>query len=93
MEPGRKMRIHLLVPDDAGPIHSGPADLIVTRSTAGRWRCACDGSITLGKLDRGTGEPWAVRCNACKATAAFRQVDRPKPGSLGGPEDLTADGT
>ncbi len=33
----------------------------------------------MGRVHRGTGEPWAVRCDACKKTDAFKKVNRPKP--------------
>jgi hypothetical protein len=74
------LRIHFLVPDDAGPVVSGPAGDPVRVSPGGRYRIACDPALRPSDWDRVTGEPWAVRCRACQATDAFRARARPKPG-------------
>ncbi len=76
------LRIHFLVPDDAGPIRTEPAGAPMKVGRPGRHRVACDASIVMGDWDRGTNCPWAVMCNACKATEIFRQLDRPKPGRV-----------
>lgn len=88
------MKIHLLIPDDIGPVHSG--GLLVntplgpfTAAKPGRWRAACGPEILLGEMHRGTSEPWAVRCAACFKTEAFLTINRPKPGSPEAAGDLT----
>lgn len=91
-EPGRaagekRLRIHYLVEDAAGPIRSGRARGTLPLGTDSRWRCACDPAIVIGtETDRGTNAPWGVRCDACRATEAFKKEDRPKPGLHGGSE-------
>jgi len=74
------MRIHFLVPDPSGRIVSGPAGSTLKVGREGRWRVACDPKIVMGDQDRGTGEPWAVRCAACFKTKEFEAANRPKPG-------------
>lgn len=87
----KKLRIHLLV-QAPGPIQSGPGGDGLRIGTRSTWRCACDAAITMGELNRGTTEPWAVRCNACRETEAFHAIDRPRPGWDGRYADLQADG-
>lgn len=95
-KPKRKLRIHLLVEDAAGPNVSRPVlGSLPVGGRAGqptRWRFACDAAGTLGNFDRGTGEPWGVRCDACKASDLFKAVDRPKPAAPGD-EQMVADGS
>jgi len=74
------LRIHLLVPDEVGPIQSAPGGTTFKIGTRRKFRVACDSTIELGTWNRGTTEPWGVRCQACRETADFRLVDRPKPG-------------
>lgn len=89
------MRVHLLVKDAAGPIHSGPAGPR-RFGTKSRWRFACDtareaiqehGSI-------GTTLPWAVRCPGCQASpeyaAVFRGVPKPGGGARGNKKAMAA---
>lgn len=92
--PARKMRIHLLVPAQNGPIQSGVGgnNPLMPVGTNARYVCACDPGITMNVMDRGTTEPWGVRCNACRETALFNAVNRPKPGMVGPVGDLEADG-
>ena len=80
------LRIHLLVQDHAGPIHSGGMNLntpvgVVPVGQPASYRVACDPEILLDDLNRGTGEPWAVRCADCFQTPEFQKINRPKPGS------------
>jgi len=81
-----KLRVHLLVQVPNGPIHSGPAKGSIPIGTKSRWCVACGPSILMDQLNRGTTEPWAVRCDACRQTAAFQAIDRPKPGREGSVE-------
>lgn len=85
----KKLRIHLLIENADGPIPTSPLNLnlpggrVEVIGRHGKLRAACDPSITMNKYDRGTGvdTPWGVRCQACRETEAFQQVDRPKPGT------------
>src|SRR5262245_26392201 len=86
-----KLRIHLLVPATSGPIQSAPGGTTIRVGTDQRYQVACDPGITMSKLHRGTTEPYAVHCDACRATDVFKAVDRPKPG-LHGSDDLTTEG-
>jgi hypothetical protein len=76
------LRIHFMVPDPEGIIHSGRggSNPLLQIGAPGRWRAACDPAVTMGPLDRGTGEPWACRCAACAETEIFKEKWRPKPG-------------
>jgi hypothetical protein len=73
-------KIHFLVPAEDGPIVSEPAGEPVRVSNGGRYVAACDPSLTMNENERGTGEPWGVRCKECVETDIFRQLRRPKPG-------------
>lgn len=89
----KRLRIHLLIRDDAGPIQSSRAPGSLPVGTSSRWRVACDASIVQGELDRGTTEPWGVRCDECRATGAFVAINRPKPGQRLNDEQMMADGS
>ncbi len=84
MSEKKVLRIHLLVQDESGPIASAPGGTTFTVGTHSRWVVACDHAIVMGPWDRGTSEPWAVHCKACKATDAFQKIDRPRPGQAPG---------
>jgi hypothetical protein len=84
--PAKTLRIHLLVKDPDGRIRSAPAGSPVLIGSRSNYRAACDPAIVLGTYDRGTTEPWAVRCAACKATAEFQAVDQPKPNRAADPQ-------
>lgn len=88
-----KMLIHLLVRDDEGEVYSGTAQGAVPVGTKARYRFACRPAkaAVLDDLNRATTEPWAVRCDACKATADFKAIERPRPGTRGS-TDMVADG-
>lgn len=75
-----KLRIHFLVPDDVGIIQSGTSAGPVPIGTETRYRVACDPTIKMNDWNRGTHEPWGVRCLACMDTEIFKELDRPKPG-------------
>ena len=57
----QKLRIHFLVPEEAGLVESGgltingPQGQLVPYSPPGRYRVACDPSIVMSDWDRGTG--------------------------------------
>ena len=79
-------RIHFLVPADDGPLKTEAVGDPVKISTGGRFVCACDPGLRIdGIKERGTGEPWGVRCKACVESELFQQLKRPKPG-MRGPE-------
>ncbi len=88
-KPLKRMRMHLLVAMPGGPVKSHPAqggeDLpgdTFPRGTNQSYIIACEPSLAMdGNLDRGTTEPWCVRCDACRQTDYFKAIDRPKPGS------------
>ena len=82
MTPPRRLRIHFLVSDTNGAIHSAPGGTTFFVGAQSRWRCACDAAVLMGQADRGTTEPWGVRCTACKATDEFRAANRPRPPML-----------
>lgn len=80
----RPMRVHFVVPAPEGPIVSAPEGNGSIGVPAGkRFVVACDPSISLSEWDRGTGEPYAVHCEACKATEIYRTLYRPRPGREG----------
>lgn len=96
-KPKKRMRIHYLVEAPAdGPNVSKPAQgnlpIGGRDGEPTRWRFACDPAGLLGPLDRGTGEPHAVMCDACKATPFFPE-DSEKPGLHHRPEQMVADGS
>lgn len=72
------LRIHLLAQD--GPIVSKRAGSPLPIGTDSTWHFACDETRakTLGDFDRGTTEPWGVRCKACRKTAAYADVCKAK---------------
>jgi hypothetical protein len=72
-------KLHYLIPDPAGPIESGPGGSTFKIGSQGRYRIACNAALELNQYHRGTGEPYAVVCDACRATEAFRKNDRPRP--------------
>lgn len=74
------LRIHLMVHDPEGIIHSGPGGTTKLIGRVGNWRLACDPTLTLSENDRATGEPWCVHCAECFKTEEFKAVDRPRPG-------------
>ena len=74
------LRVHLMVSDPEGPIHSGPGGTTFKVGRVGNWRIACDPKLTLDDNNRASGEPWAVHCADCFKTDEFKAVDRPKPG-------------
>jgi hypothetical protein len=85
--------IHLLTPDPGGPVHSGVGGTTMRIGTRSRHRIACRPELPMdGITHRGTTEPWAVRCDDCKATDEFKAIDRPKPGTAGQTGDMLADG-
>lgn len=93
----KRLRIHLLVEAAGGPIRSEPpAGLLETLpgAKARRLGFACDPTLPMTELDRGTplDAPWTVRCDACRKTAAFMAVARPRPGRPTD-EQMEADGT
>ncbi len=53
----------------------------------GKWSIPCrpgeHPNAVVNGLNLATPEPYAVRCNACRATELFKANDRPKPGSAG----------
>lgn len=69
------IRIHFVLPDEFGPVKSEPGSIV----QGGKFRTACGSKIGT-TTERGTGEPWAVHCNACEATEDFKRLNRPKPG-------------
>lgn len=89
-------RMHFMVPLPTGPIESKPGpDLpaevqavsgIAKFGTGGRYVIACDPSLRLTEVDRGTHVPYAVHCPKCKATEVFKALYRPHP------RDVVADG-
>jgi hypothetical protein len=86
------LRIHLLVEDPAGAVPSARIDTPVgPLGKDTRLRAACDPSVTMGQYDRGTAEPWAVHCKACKETAEFKAIDRPHPNLSQGSADLVTE--
>ena len=79
-----KMLQHLLLEDPEGAIYSGEGGTTIKMGTASRWRFACRPTAEASVIDllnRATPLPWLVFCNACKATAEFKAIDRPRPGS------------
>lgn len=93
----KKMRVHLLVETPGGPVVSRPADgtIPVGGKDGGpnHFAVLCDPSIVMdGKLERGTGEPWGVRCDACRAKMKELGLERDKPGLRPAPEQEEADG-
>lgn len=80
MSEPKKLRIHLLIRDQGGAVQSNADKTAPKLGKGGRFCVACDPSITMGELDRGTADPWGVRCEACMAIEAFKAIDRPKPG-------------
>ena len=81
------LRIHFLVPSSNGAVHSNPIGKPFPIGSRSDYRVACDASIVMGDLNRGTHEPWGVRCNACMATVDFKRLNRPKP--TGNVPDMT----
>ena len=79
-----RMRVHLLASVPKGAIQGGGGREYVI---------ACEPSLRLSDMDRGTGEPWAVRCDACRATEFFKAIDRPKPGTRQAAMQMDADGS
>jgi hypothetical protein len=85
-----QLRIHLVVPDPEGPLVTGPGGTPFRLGEGGHFRVACEpGRKTFDASNRGTSEPWAVRCEKCVQTEAFKRVRRPKPG-LQAPEKSVA---
>lgn len=80
-------RIHLLVADPHGAVVSAPGGTAFRVGTRSRWHVACDPQRVLSAVDRGTTEPWAVRCPECCATAAFQAIDRPRPVGVESPAE------
>lgn len=75
-----QLKIHLLVQDPQGPTSSSPMKNFPLGSHS-RWRFACDrtGTRQMDRLNRGTGEPWAVHCEECRHSWEFHEVNRPDP--------------
>jgi hypothetical protein len=91
----RKIRIHYVVAKEGGPIKSGAADIglpLVNRDQMPREFAAACGAVVDGHMERGSGEPWAVHCDECEATAVFKENDRPRPGLRLSEEQRQADG-
>ena len=75
--------IHYVVQDDRGPIASGPMPGALSRLKPHRTRlrCACDPKITFGENNNhnGSGVPYVVTCEKCKATDRFKRDYYPHP--------------
>lgn len=83
-----QLRIHLLVSDAKGPIPSAPGgSTFKVGKPASKYAVACDPAIILGDWNRGTTEPWAVRCEECRKTEAYKKIDRPKPNAADVPNE------
>lgn len=77
--PQPTLRIHFLIPDDAGPVVSegmavnlpgGPVTV-----GGGKFRAACDPKLCeFGAFDRATGSWWAVACGDCFETPEFQHA-------------------
>ncbi len=91
-----RMRVHFLIPAEDGPVVSGAKDSQIPLANKDQmpthFVVACDASIVMSELDRGTGEPWCVRCDACMATKEFQERNRPKPGIRMAPTQRVATG-
>jgi hypothetical protein len=72
-------KLHFLVPDEKGPIHSKPGGTAFPVGREMRSHIACDPAMTLSEVHRGTGEPWLVVCTACQATEEFKKLYYPRP--------------
>jgi hypothetical protein len=87
-------RVHYLIEEPVvGPIDTAPlpgALSFIGKKT--RLRAACDPRIQLSEYERGTGEPWAVYCDACKATQVYLDNYYDRPGQHS-PGDMVADGS
>lgn len=86
-----KVIIHLLVPDEHGPIQSKGIDNGPVRPAGGRFSVACSPGSRLPR--HATGEARAATCPDCLATAAWAQKDREESAGAGGlqpapPEDF-----
>jgi hypothetical protein len=98
-----RMRMHLLVPMPGGPVHSRPAQGgpgthgmggSMPLGTSQTYIIACEPSLAMdGVLQRGTTEPWCVRCDACRQTDYFLAIDRPRPGTQRAARQMEADGS
>lgn len=88
-----KFFMHLLLEHPEGGIRSEPGGTTFQMGSASRWRFACrpPAAAKLTKTDRGTPLPFHVRCDACRQTADFKAIDRPRPGG-GGSVEMVADG-
>ena len=69
-----------MVTDNSGPIHSNPAGTAFQIGSRSDYACACDSTLVMGEMDRGTDCPWAVHCADCFKTEIFQRLNRPKPG-------------
>jgi hypothetical protein len=98
-KPMKRMRMHLLAPMPGGAVKSAPGQGgdgggTFPAGTNQSYIIACEPSLAMdGVLDRGTTEPWCVRCDACRETEFFKAIDRPKPGTGPSPKQMEADGS
>jgi hypothetical protein len=81
-------KVHYVVANEAGPIRSAAGGTTFKIGKAGRFAIACNPRLRLDRYHRGTTEPWAVVCDACRATEVFQRnfYERPrirKPRSQG----------
>lgn len=74
MADGNGFRVHLLVPHYKGAVESRGMRFMNQPLGGGRYGAACNPTLTLSPVERGTGEPKAVQCAACEATAAYREL-------------------
>lgn len=81
------LRIHLLIPDPAGPVESGRHEWALgVLGTGWRWRAACDPAVVLDHQNLGTEKAYGVRCQACLASEAYRALpesEKVKPHRIG----------
>lgn len=86
-----KVNIHLLVPDEHGPIQSRGIDNGPVQPGGGRFSVACSPQSRLPKY--ATGEARAATCPDCLATAAWAQKNHEETAGASGlqpapPEDF-----
>jgi hypothetical protein len=88
-------RVHFLITDPAGLNGSGPmppTPLGPLKPHATHVRAACDPNILLSEYERGSGEPWAVYCDACVQTEEYKKAYYPHPNTVDG-RAMHADGS
>lgn len=73
-------KIHYLVPAADGPVQSKPGGTTFKVGKDQKYVVACDPTILLTDVHRGTHEPWNVCCALCEATEVYKKTFYPRPG-------------